>query len=189
MKFFSINKKFLSAAQFFSKSVTSGNKSIDIPGQSSVIIKKPGLKTNTDRGNQLIAWYNLKKLFILKKRSDVFSLADRLDVILFYLHFSTSIVESREFIKNGWVEVNGEIITDLNYKVQNLSIIKLSPVAYNILIKNNIAHSIKQLIVTPSNLYRLNILTGYKLFNGQLNNLILPRNISIPLLLRAKKTC
>ena len=70
------------------------------PGYSPVNIIKPNLKQKTDRGEQLIAQSQFKKTLLNTKLQ-----LNILDLTLFFLKFTTSLSESRHFIKQGFINI------------------------------------------------------------------------------------
>lgn len=172
MKSLSINKSFL----FFHATSPSNGVSTPIIGQKNINILTAPLKQKTDKGKQLVAVYSLKNLFNIAKIS---GFQNRLDVSLFYLKYVTSIAESRKYIREGKVYVNGVKIKSINYIVPECSIIELTKPTY----LNNIAHSIKSVFNTPPHLIKINKTTGYKGFNS---HIIGPSTINIPLISRSR---
>lgn len=167
----SLNKSYLT------KLLTPNNfKTINVikPGSSPISIIKPNLKQKTDRGEQLIT-LSLFKRTLLNTKLEI----NRLDLTLFFLKITTSLSESRHFIKQGFIKVNNKTVVNADYLLNDFSIIQYNN--SNIL-NNFIKHQISNIIETPIYLKKLNEITSvlYK----EPKSVQLPRKINVGLMRR-----
>ena len=146
------------------------------PGEAISLVQKPQLKQKTDRGNQLVTLSNYKKCLL----NDKIETNSRLDLILFYLKFSSSLTESHNLIKQGYTYVNGVRITNTNHKLTPFSILRVvnSPEAY-------IKHEISNTIENIENLSVKNVTQG--IFYNK-TGIVLPKLINMEIMRRIKKT-
>jgi ribosomal protein S4 len=169
----SIHKTFLNEQ---SNLILKVKKTINVikPGSSKFIVTKQMARQKTDRGNQLLALSYYKKCL---KSTTIEN--NRLDLVLFNLKFSKSLSESKHLITQRLVKVNGVLITNINYKLNDFSIIycnyKNSPLNY-------ITHEISNTIITPPNIFRLNEREGIFYSNTESKNILLPINLNIGLM-------
>ena len=167
----SLNKNYLT------KLLTVNNfKTINVikPGHSTISIIKPNLKQKTDRGEQLITLSLFKKTLLNTKLE-----INRLDLTLFFLKYTTSLSESRHFIKQGFIKVNNKTIVNANYLLNDFSIIECNNFKS---IENYMKQEISNVLETPNNLNRLNEQTSVMYNEGKLVQL--PRKINVGLMRR-----
>ena len=169
----SLNKSYIT--KLLTDTVDS-SKTINVikPGYSPVNIIKPNLKQKTDRGEQLIAQSQFKKTLLNTKLQ-----LNRLDVTLFFLKFTTSLSQSRHFIKQGFIKVNNKTIVNPNYLLQDFSFILCNN---NLVFDNFILHNLCNIIDSPTN---LNKLSGTKAVMYKEEKLVqLPKKIKVGLMRR-----
>ena len=148
------------------------------PGEAISLVQKPQLKQKTDRGNQLVTLSNYKKCLL----NDKIETNSRLDLILFYLKFSSSLTESHNLIKQGYTYVNGVRITNTNHKLTPFSIISLPKMGYP---EAYIKHEISNTIENIENLSVKNVTQG--IFYNK-TAIILPILINMEIMRRIQKS-
>ena len=169
----SIHKTFLNEQ---STLIQKTKKTINVikPGSSKFIVTKQVARQKTDRGNQLLALSYYKKCL---KSSSIKN--NRLDLVLFNLKFSKSLSESRHLISQRLVKVNGVIITNVNFVLNDFTIItcdnKYSPLNY-------ITHEISNTVITPPNIFRINEKEAVFYSNTESKNILLPISLNIALM-------
>lgn len=145
----SINKSHLFKFYNFVNSTSLRYNNVIIPGLNPKLILKPNIRLKTSKGKQLIHKYKIKNFYNIRNFTNINDLFKRLDVILFYMHFTSSILESQMIIKRGLVKVNNVIIKKIDYNVPYYSLISCDYKHRNL---NYIAHSIKNIYPIPNNI-------------------------------------
>lgn len=155
-------------------------------GKTPYNVNKVNLKQKTDRGNQLIALSNYKNCFLNSNLEN-----NRLDLILFYLKFTTSLTQSRHIIKQRMIKVNGKIIENIDFKLNEFSVISCFKKENNSslkesknLIKNYISHEISNVIDNNINLIRLDSNTA--IFYNNPSLILMPKSINLALMRRTR---
>lgn len=178
----SLHKSFLTNLTFLKGGVKLQQIPVVRPGEAISLVQKPQLKQKTDRGNQLVTLSNYKKCLL----NDKIETNSRLDLILFYLKFSSSLTESHNLIKQGYTYVNGVRITNTNHKLTPFSIISLTkgvvgyPEAY---IKHEISNTL------PSQLgENLSVSSKAQGIFYNKTAIVLPKLINMEIMRRMKKS-
>ena len=179
-KSITINKTYLTLLHK-NNNINIGTSSIIRPGVVANSILRPSLNLKTDKGQQKVALYQYKN-FLNKPKNITM---DRLDISLTLIHFTTSIKESKLFIRNKNIKVNGKIITNINYVLPEYAVIEC---VNNTNIKNLITHSIKNFINVPTNFIFVNPTTVIKTrdITKNIKEISIPKNIQLNILKRGK---
>lgn len=171
----SIHKSFLNKQTAIIKVKKTVN--VIIPGSTYLNVIKPSvIKSKTDRGSQFLTLSYYKKCLNSNSIQN-----NRLDLVLFYLKFSKSLSESRHLISQRFIKVNGKLITNIKFLLDDYSIIECNS---KITTSNYIVHEISNTIITPPNLLRINETKGIYYYNPESKNILLPKNINIGLMRR-----